>query len=33
MKIQKIISLGIVAVMVGWQPLALAQNADRKSVV
>ena len=27
MKIQKIISLGIVAVMVGWQPLALAQNA------
>ena len=27
MKIQKIISLGIVAVMVGWQPLALAQDA------
>ena len=27
MKIQKIISLWIVAVMVGWQPLALAQNA------
>ncbi|PYX78010.1 MAG: hypothetical protein DMG66_06330, partial [Acidobacteria bacterium] len=27
MKIQKIISLWIVAVMVGWQPLALAQDA------